>query len=410
VKRVFLLIMLMGVIVLSGTMLTAKTRVNFIMARYHTGVTDDYCAKLAQDFEAVNPDIDMRIEVINWDNLHMKLTTMLGAGNAPELAVIDTPWILDYIANDVAEPLDKYMTSGFRSEFIPSLINTLQIKGKLYGIPIAASSRAMYYLKDALAQAGMESPKTWDELVKVAKAVHNPPNLYGFGIPCTTFEGGAYYSYFLWAAGEEWFDKVGKLVIDSPEGIEALQFMVDLVNKYKVTNPEPAAINRDEMQKVFTQGRIGMFITGPWLTQMITNENPELSYGIASIPAYRKEITMAVVDTLMMFKNAKNKEAAWKFVEFAYQDKYRLEFDEKEGMLPEKKAVAEQIAKANPIMKTFIDVLPYGKFYPPLHSNWKEIVLETIKNMQLAYMGEKTPKEALEDTCKEINPRIILGF
>ena len=407
--KAWVLVVLMGVMVLAGSMVTAKTRVNFVAARYHTGITDDYWAKIASEFEAANPDIDLSVEVIDWGTLHMKLTTMIGAGKPPELANIATIWLPEYIAAGVAEPLDRFMTPEFKEQFIQSLFDITFIDGKLYGIPIAVSARAMYYLKEPLEKAGVAPPKNWDELLNVAKKIHNPPQLYGFGIPCTTWEGEAYYAYFLWAAGGEFFDETGKFVVDSPEGVEAMQFLVDLARKHKVTYPEPWAINRDEMQKIFAQGKIGMFITGPWQVAINEKENPDLKYGIASIPGYRKQVTMAVTDTLMMYKGAPNKDAAWKFVEFAYQDKYRLEFDVNEGMLPEKKVVGERIVEVVPWMKTFIDLLPYGKFLP-MHPNWEEITGEIVKQMQLAYMGEKTPREAMEDTAREVNTRIIIGF
>lgn len=408
-KKVWLLVILMAIVVLAGSMVMAKTRVNFVAARYHTGITDDYWAKVANEFEAANPDIDMTVDVVDWGTLHMKLTTMIGAGEPPELANIATIWLPEYIAADVAEPLDRYMTPEFKDQFIGSLFDITFIDNKLYGIPIAVSARAMYYLKEPLEKVGMAPPKNWDELLAVAQAIHNPPGLYGFGIPCTTWEGEAYFAYFLWAAGGEFFDKTGKFVVDSPEGVEAMEFLVDLARKYKVTYPEPWAINRDEMHKVFAQGKIGMFIVGPWEVGIIKEENPDLNYGITLIPAYRKQVTMAVTDTLMMYKGAPNKDAAWKFVEFAYQDKYRLEFDVNEGMLPEKKVVGEKIVDVAPYLKTFINLLPYGKFLP-MHVHWEEITGEIVKQMQLAYMGEKTPRDALDDTAREVNTRIIIGF
>ncbi len=408
-KKRWILVALLMVVLLASGIALAKTKVHFVAARYHTGITDDYWAKVASEFEAANPDIDVVVDVIDWGTLHQKLTTMIGAGKPPELANIATIWLPEYISAGVAEPLDKYMTPEFKEQFIQSLFDITVIDGKLYGIPIAVSARAMFYLQDPLEKVGMAPPKNWEELLAVAKAIHNPPELYGFGIPCTTWEGEAYYAYFLWAAGGEFFDETGKFIVDSAEGIEAMQFLVDLVRKYKVTYPEPWAINRDEMQKVFAQGKIGMFITGPWQVEINEKENPDLRYGITLIPAHRRQVTMAVTDTLMMYKGAPNKDAAWKFVEFAYQDNYRLEFDVNEGMLPEKKVVGEKIIEDVPYLKTFIDLLPYGKFLP-MHPNWEEITGEIVKQMQLAYMGEKSPKQAMEDCAREVNTRIIIGF
>ena len=77
----------------------------------------------------------------------------------------------------------------------------------------------------------MTPPTNWKELIKTAQKLHNPPKLYGFGIDGKDIEILQYFLYFYWANGGEVFDYSGKLLFNSPAGVEALQYLVDLINK-----------------------------------------------------------------------------------------------------------------------------------------------------------------------------------
>ena len=114
----------------------------------------------------------MKIEVVNWDTLLQKLQTDISGGTNSDLSIIGTRWLLDFVKDDVAEPLDGYMTPEFKDRFIGPFLKPGQIDGKIYGLPIAASARAMYYNKDMLAKAGFPNgPATWDDVVAAAKKI-----------------------------------------------------------------------------------------------------------------------------------------------------------------------------------------------------------------------------------------------
>jgi multiple sugar transport system substrate-binding protein len=385
-----------------------KKKITVVMAQY-SDVTTPYWEQVKKDFEDANPDIAVDLQVIYWDQLHQRLTTMIGAGQTPDLINVATAWLPEYVEAGVVAPVDDIIEKEFKGQFIDALLNYAKIDGKTYGVPIAVSARALYYNKDIFANAGVTNPpKTWAELVAVAQKVNKPGELAGFASHMTALEGHQYFAYFLWSAGGD-FMKDGEYVVNSPEGKKALQFMVDLTNKEKVTNESPTSINRDEMQKVFMQGRVAMMITGPWLRNMIKNEAPDLNYGIASIPQDKHEITSAVTDTLMLStgarKDKQHEEAVVKFIRFIYQPKYRQEFDEKEGMLPEMIEVGKTMS-ADPSTKAFIDLLPYARFLP-LHPKNNEINQVLVGEIQLAIQGKKSPDQALDDAAAKVNKEIL---
>ena len=89
------------------------------------------------------------------------------------------------------------MTPEFKGRFIETFMSPSTIDGKLYGLPVAASARAMYYNKDLLAKAGVrEPPATWDALIEAAEKVKAlGGDVYRFALQGKEIETDAYWYY-----------------------------------------------------------------------------------------------------------------------------------------------------------------------------------------------------------------------
>ncbi|MBX7247051.1 MAG: sugar ABC transporter substrate-binding protein [Candidatus Sumerlaeaceae bacterium] len=381
-----------------------KKVVKFLAAQYSTA-TEPYWKELESAFEKENPDIDLQIEVFYWKGLHDKITTLIGAKEQPDLANIGTSWLPEYVKAGIAQTIDDRLTSGMKARFVENLLAGAAMDGKTYGLPIATSVRALYYNKALFEEAKLEAPKNWDEFKAAAKKLTKPGKVYGTAMPIHQDDQGDQFTYFLFGAGGDWFDAKGNVTLNSPEAVEALQFMVDLY-KARVTNPEPWTNNRDETQKLFINGRAGMIMTGNFLVPILAKENDKLQYGVAPIPANKKPGTLAITDTMVFFNRDKqDKDAVWKFVDFMYRTEWRQKFLEAEGMLPELSDLAKK-RESDPKTGVFIKLLPTAKFQPN-HADFVPISQRVVKAVQLALLGEATPKEALDKAVEEINTTIL---
>lgn len=381
----------------------AKTQLRVVVA-YYSAATQGIFEGMAKDFSAAHPDVDVKIEVVQWDNLEQRLTTDIAGGTAPDLAMIGTRWLVDFIKNDVAEPLDSYLTPEFKARFLENFLGPSTIGGKLYGLPVAASARAMYYNKDLLAKAGIKDPpENWDTLVADAKKMKALGNdIYGFALQGKEIETDAYWYYSLWTHRGELIERT-KSGIASPAAVAALSLYRSLIDE-GLTEPNPTGYNRQDVERLFKQGRIGMILTGPWLRGQIKTDAPNLNYGIAPIPAGTTKATYGVTDSMMLFKSSPQKKVAWQFLsEAAFNPKWRIEFTTKESFLPVTKVEAEQPQFSNdPQLKAFTDMLPYAHF-APLIPNWEQIADTTIRALQKVYTGEAKPEAALKEAAGSID-------
>jgi multiple sugar transport system substrate-binding protein len=399
-----LAILCLCILLLLSACSSQRAQVDFVFMRT-SDFTEPYWQGVIKDFEAQNPDIQVNLYIFTWAEGRQKIADMVAQGKPPTLARVATRWIPEYVAAGLLEPVDSYMSPEFRSQFIPLLINEgSQYEGRTFGLPITVSSRALYYNKALFKQAGLTTPPAnWADLKNAAQAIHAlGTDTYGFGIQGNEAETSTYFYYFLWGNGGEILTKDGtRPAFNGPEGQEAAQFLKGMIDD-GLTQPNPADSGRKDMETAFVGGKLGMVITGPWLATRLKTEAPNLDYGLSTIPYQTTATTLAAQDTLILFKQAENKEAAWKFVEFLYADDYRLKYALGDGVLPEKISVAKnsQITE-NPAYNFFMEKLPTGRF-EPLNVKSADISTIVAEALKSAYRNEVSPTEALNSAAAKV--------
>ncbi|WP_233807194.1 ABC transporter substrate-binding protein [Paraburkholderia sp. HP33-1] len=372
-----------------------------ITVSHYSDATGPYFNRMAQEFEKATPGTTIKIEEANWDVLEQKLQTDIMGGANSDLAIVATPWLLDFVHDDVAEPLDGYMDASFRDRFIGQILAPGEINGKVYGLPLAASTRALYYNKDLLAKAGYSNgPKTWNDVIDASRKLKTM-GIAGFGLQGKEIETDVYFYYGLWSYGGDVIGKDGKAAFNSQAGVKAATLYKTMIDE-GLTEPGVTGYSREGIQNLFKQGRVAMVIALPFLSKQIAKEVPNLKYGIDPIPTGTTQATYAVTDSIMMFKNSKVKKSAWKFLDFLFTKGPRVEFSKTEGFLPTTKAEASDPAFNNPDTRAFIALLPKARFAPTV-TGWEDTGKAVSDAMQAVYLGKAQPAAALNDAAEKAN-------
>lgn len=369
---------------------------------YYSAATEPYFKKMADEFHAANPSIDVKIEVAPWTSLLQKLQTDISANANADLSIIGTRWLLDFVKDDMAEPLDGYMNADFKNRFIGPFLSPGQIEGKTYGLPIAASARALYYNKKMLTEAGFPNgPATWDDVVAASEKMKAAGHA-GFALQGKPLEVDVYWYYALWSFGGDVVGADKKAAFDSPAGLKALTLYKSLIDK-GLTEDGPTGYTREDLQNLFKQGRVGMVMTAPFLIGQIEKEAPTLDYGIVPVPKGTTNATYAVTDSVVMFRNSKVKPAAYKFLEFLFTKAPRVEFTKAEGFLPTTKAEAEDpYFTGNERLQTFVKLLPTAHFAPTI-TGWEDTAKAVTDALQGVYVGKVEPQAALTQAAAKAN-------
>jgi len=279
------------------------------------------------------------------------------------------------------------------------------MNGKVYGLPIAASARAMYYNKDVFKKAGYDAPPAnWAEFKTAAEKIKaSGGGVFPFGLQGKEIETDVYFYYAMWSYG-------GEIVKDGKSGLDS-QAAMDAATLYKsfidggLTQPGVTSYSREDVQNLFKQGKVATVITAPFLSGQIKKEAPNLAYGVAPIPAgpTGDQGTYGVTDSIIMFKNSKVKDEAWKFLDFIFTTAERTKFDKVEGFLPVNAAEAKDPMFAdNADLKVFASLLPKARFAPVI-PGWEDIAQTASNAVQKIYLGQGDIKATLSEAAAKIN-------
>ncbi|MBZ0286752.1 MAG: extracellular solute-binding protein, partial [Anaerolineae bacterium] len=230
--------LLAGVILLLGTVVQAQRQrltVLWMHSPADREMFEDLLDVLVNDFETIRPEVDIEFELVDWAEGQQTIKQAVSRGTPPDMAVIGARWVPEFVSLGIIEPLDRYMNAQFRGQFISTLINEGSVyQGRVFGLPIATSTRALFYNRDLFEQAGItDPPQTWSDLRAAAEAITAlPGEAYGFGLQGGGgLETNTYFYYFVWGNGGDIYDRTRSAsALNSPQAVEALAFVRGLID------------------------------------------------------------------------------------------------------------------------------------------------------------------------------------
>ncbi len=364
-------------------------------------------------FEAENPGTSVNLRITPWAIGREVLTDGVVDGNPADLAVLGARWVPELVADGLIEPLDDYLTPDFRAQFFQSMIEEGSVyQGRTFGLPVAASTRAMVFNRALFDEAGLDYPDdtwTWEDLRAASVAIGEMgEGVYGFGLQGgDQLETNTYFYYFVWGnEGTLYNPSVTASALDSDLALEALTFLDDLADAGGVQpNPTDPSINRRALEDMFIEGNLGMMITGNFALLRLRRGNPNLDFGVAPIPFNRTPATYGVIDAMVMLSTSRNKEAAWALMEHLYAPERRRDYTQTMGFLPVMAVVAEDpefTLAEDEQFATFLSLLPNARF-EPLNVNSEEIAQTVIDAVRDVYAGGASPEAALQNAASTID-------
>ncbi|WP_409295771.1 ABC transporter substrate-binding protein [Peribacillus sp. SCS-26] len=326
-----------------------------------------------------------------------------GQKSAPDLMIMHTDQLTNYaeknLLKDMTSTIEK---NGVKAEdYSETAWQAGTIKDKQYSIPLDIHPLVLYYNKDMFKAAGLDpekAPTNREEFVAAAKKLTNESKKqYGFVVPTLWPNQFIYPTVFFQNGGE--LLKDGKPNYNSPEGVEALTFMRDLVQKEKVS---PANVQQDGEVTLFLQGKNAMQLNGPWMMEQW--DKAGINYGVAPVPQLgtKQQAVYANGHNFVIpasVKDSKKLEGISDFLKYAADN--TMEWA-KSGQAPASKAIYEQneefkkMVQQPQVAKQF----EYAKFAPRV-ANWGQLSEPLWAEVNLALLGKKDPKKALDDANKK---------
>ncbi len=366
-----------------------KVALNVIAAQYGD-LTKDWWADFQNDFNGSHDDIDLTVEVVSWNDIYTVVNTRLSGNNPPDILNIDT--FADYQADDLLRPIQDFVSDETYAKFYPAFLEQSNIDGTIWAIPDLASARAMYYNADILEAAGAAVPTTWAELKDACQKIKAyDSSIYPWGVDMTTDEGQACFAYYSWTNGGDFTDADGNWTLNTPENVEAVEYIIGLV-KDGLTNTDPANETRYDLQELFASGKLAMMIGPNQITNYVEGKDNPINFGIASIPANEGKETssVGVMDRFMVFDKEDTDDkvdAIKEFFDYFYEDTRYSDWVIMETFLPATKTGGEIMAAADPDAASWIEIVGSAKFYPTAKAEWADVKQGVIDVEQHALLG-----------------------
>jgi sn-glycerol 3-phosphate transport system substrate-binding protein len=379
----------------------------------------------AADFEKENPGIKLRpIYSGSYQESIAKALTAVKSGDPPVTSILLSTDMYTLIDEDAIVPFDDLVKTAddraWLKSFYPAFMENSQTGGKTWGIPFQRSTVVLYYNKEAFKEAGLDpnrAPGTWQEMADFAQKLTKRDasgnvTQWGVQIPSSGFPYWLFQGLAI-ENGVNLMNAAGTQVYyDKPEVIGALQYWVDLVNKYKV-HP-PGIVEWGTTPKDFFERKVAMMWT---TTGNLTNvkNNAKFDFGVAMLPASKQRGSPTGGGNFYIFKKSTpaQREAAFKFIKWVTTPERAAQWGIDTGYV-----AVRADAWQTPTMKKYVegfpaaavarDQLPFAKAELSTHDN-QRVTKALNDGLQAALTGTKTPEAAMKDAQREAD-RLLRSY
>lgn len=300
----------------------------------YAGTTVNIMLPNAAQFRAQAKRLDQLKELTGIEVVHSyvpygqlldKITAEAIAGNDTyDLVTYQDTWgpaLTPYL-----EPLNERVAAdGFDlTSYPPVFVDCSSYKDTLYGLPVRAQAQLLFYRKDLFEQAGVEPPKTMDELVEVGRKVQEATGVSGIAMDYG--KGNGYQNLFSWmnymrGHGAELLDAEGKVAFNSEAGVAATRDYLAPLLEHKIANPGSVQFVEGDKVSSFAEGNSAMVSVWWWGYTRLTGETSKLTpeqVGFVAVPGFGNGTNSSIGQCMPfgIFNLSRNKDAAWEVLKW----------------------------------------------------------------------------------------------
>ncbi|MFC9490735.1 extracellular solute-binding protein, partial [Streptomyces hydrogenans] len=299
-------------------------------------------------FEKAHPEIDVRIQIQEWEGIGEKVTAALASNDAPDVIEVGNTQVAQYAQSggltDFTDKVDE-LDGDF---WLEGLAEPGAWEGKQYGIPYYAANRVVIYRTDLFRKAGVDATKikTRDQWIAATEKL-DQGDVQGIYLP-----GQNWFALagFVWDEGGDLAVQDGggwKGGLDSPEALRAMEFYKRLQALGK--GPKDSDESRPLQADVVAKGQVAQVIATPGGAGVIAQKNPALKgrLGFFPIPGKTPDTPGAVFtggSDLVVPAVAAHQDEAYTFIKELTGDAWQTKLALAMSYVPNKTTLATAVA------------------------------------------------------------------
>jgi multiple sugar transport system substrate-binding protein len=386
-----------------------------IVSMDQAGMTPAELDEIAAKFEEANPGIKVETNYVSYEGLHDLLVTSVSS-NPPafDIFLMDDIWFAEFADAGWLLDITDRITPEMRAGIFESAWPVTTVNGVVYGMPWLLDTKYFFYNTRILKEAGFDAPpKTWEELMEQSRAIKEKglveyPTIWSWAqaeaIICD-------FVTLLYGNGGQFFDENNEPVFNSEQGVQVVQWMVDMVNE-GLANPSSITSLEGDVVNVFAQGNAAFTVN--WLFAYDVSQSAEDSLvvgdvGMALMPVFQAAADNGIVSSSIngsmgfaLAAGTEHPDEAWAFTEFLSSEPIQIEYSAHQLPIWKTAFENQELIDMNPVtVPMFAAQFPYANVRPkvPYYNEVSRIIQIAL---QQALTGEKSPQEALDDAVGQV--------
>ncbi len=391
---------------------------------YFTTLEAKRAAEIAIEvFERKNPGINIKWIPVPFGDYMPKLLTMIAGGVGPDAFFVFPTFVPEVWHKGVVYPLNELIAEdtelNWEDIMIKKTLTGKMYNGEIVGLPQAIAASCYFYNKDTFQKAGLTEPRdiyyrgnwNWDTYMALGPKLSK--DLDGDGVMDEFTNVGSFWWNVFNNAGADMYNEDGtKCTLDTPEVMQALQFMVDEVKKGLVPPPQFEAA---KVGMSFETGKVAM--RSIWVNFMSAGafQNLPFNWGVV-MPYYGptgpEYANAGAGASVCIAKTAQDKALVYKFLKFLTSDEVFL------AVLKEPGVIATPIRYSHLKLPEYREsIMQFGQDVSMITDIWEQAGRNGgprasiagffgdqvwAREMNNALRGAKTVEEACRDAAKEI--------
>jgi multiple sugar transport system substrate-binding protein len=361
--------------------------------------------RLFDQFHQANPGI--RIQFIEGPSAtntreDLYVTSFLSGETTYDLIYADVPWIPKFAAAGWLEDLTDRWPAESWERFIPGAIIGGSYRSRIYRAPTQLNGGMLFYRKDLLESAGLQPPETFTELVKISQQLQNPGELWGYVWQGKQYEGlSCVFLEVLAGFGGFWIDEE-RVGLEQAEAVAAVKFLRDCIHSLGISPAGVTTYTEEESRNLFHAGKAVFHRNWPYVWPLSQKEDSPVrdKVGIIPVPhaANGKSASTLGGWGFCIAKSSRNKEAAWKFIEYITALPQIRQLHEATGMEPALRQYYEESNQPEDqaIYEVMLKTIPRPPI--PQYAQASDILQRYVS---AALTNQMTPEQAMEAAARE---------
>ncbi len=345
----------------------------------------------------------MQHQTFPFDAYQQKVASSIPAGQGPDVVNLFYGWLPTWVKAGYLQPMPAEYIKVLDSEF-SSLAQAAKVGGRLYGMPTAVRSLALFYNRDLLNAAGFKNPpKTWDEFLSMAaKLTIKDGNRFtqlGYAMAPDGQDHHLVREVLIRQFGGRPYSDDGRRVLyGDAAGLRAFTFYTDWLKKYNVgALGNQFFPGNNAYRDAFIAGKVGMIIDGSFAIGTIRS-GAKFNWGVAELPVEKvggRKVNYGSfwMHGLTPLATGPKQAASLKFLEFLVSEETQRYWLEKVGELPARKSlIKDPKLTLDKVFGPFVLSLAYAKATPFVDEIGQRKVMTDAINRVL--LENKDPAES----------------